>query len=636
MSGLFSGLAFTTPLALGALLLLPLIWWLLRFTPPRPQQIRFPPFRLLLDLINRDEQPQHTPWWVLLMRMALAAAVILAVAGPLLNASGVRDRSPDPLLIITDNGWASAPRWRERQDLMRGILAEARRAGAPAAVIGTTGTANVRELAMTDAAITLETAAALAPAALTPKRDELAAKLTQAFADIPSLRIVWLSDGLEYAGDRQFLDALGKLANSSARVEVLLPEAGNIPVALERPQLEASRLSISARRAASTPASSSRVMVRAVNGRLLAEGQLAFADGETAAEAGFELPLELRNEAARIEVEGTSSASGVFLFDDRWQRKSVTMLSGASQELEQPLLSPLYYVSRALQPSAEITDVASVDEIAKAVELGPSILVLADIGVLGSGNVATLENWLERGGVVVRFAGPRLSGGHDGLVPVELRSGGRSLGSALSWEKPQGLAAFAVNTPFAGLQADPTVKVNRQVLAEPSAALPGLVWASLEDGTPLVTARAQGKGLIVLFHVTANADWSNLPLTGLFVEMLKRIADIAPAAGSLDTKGDAASAAANASAAGNTQGAFTPVRSLNGFGELTEPAASAAPVETDDFFKMQPTPQHPAGIYSRGGARHALNLDAAGDGLKLLADLPSGFSTAGYERARPN
>jgi hypothetical protein len=133
----------------------------------------------------------------------------------------------------------------------------------------------------------------------------------------------------------------------------------------------------------------------------------------------------------------------------------------------------------------------------------------------------------------VRFAGPRLSGGHDGLVPVDLRSGGRALGSALSWEQPQGLSPFAEGSPFFGLTADPSIKVERQVLAEPSATLPSRVWASLEDGTPLVTANAQGKGLVVLFHVTANADWSNLPLSGLFVEMLKRLADMAPAAGSL-------------------------------------------------------------------------------------------------------
>ncbi len=178
----------------------------------------------------------------------------------------------------------------------------------------------------------------------------------------------------------------------------------------------------------------------------------------------------------------------MFLFDDRWRRKSVAMVSGAAVELEQPLLSPLYYVTRAFQPSAELSEVARLNDLrrARARRL--------DGGAgrhrrSGSGAVETLGDWVSRGGILVRFAGPRLAGGHDGLVPVELRSGGRSLGSALSWEQPQALAAFPAS-PFAGLAADPTVKVQRQVLAEPSATLPR-VWASLADGTPLVTAAAR-------------------------------------------------------------------------------------------------------------------------------------------------
>ena len=635
MSSLFAGLAFTTPLALLGLLTLPLIWWLLRFNPPHPQQVRFPPYRLLLELISKEEQPQHTPWWLLLLRMALAAAIILAVAGPLLNASSVRDRSADPLLLVVDDGWASAQDWQPRAQLISDILAEAERAGAPAAVTGTTGSATARELGLSDATAAARLAGALTPGALEPQRGKLGAELKAAFASTTSLRVLWLSDGLTYEGDGSFNDDLASLAGGNARVEVLQPNADAIPVALKQPELEQAKLNISAVRASTDGALVAPVSVRALNGRPLAETQLTFTPGQSEAEAVVELPLELRNEAARIELTGQRSAGGVYLFDDRWRRKSVAMVSGASQELDQPLLSPLYYVSRALQPTAELTEVSSVEEIRQALEAGASMLVLADLGVLGESNVTALTDWVSNGGVLVRFAGPRLSGGHDGLVPVDLRSGGRALGSALSWEQPQGLSPFAEGSPFSGLTADPSIKVERQVLAEPSATLPSRVWASLEDGTPLVTANAQGKGLVVLFHVTANADWSNLPLSGLFVEMLKRLADMAPAAGSLTSGSDTAGAASNAAAARAEDGAFTPLRTLNGYGELSAPPASAQPVESDEFFTMRPNATHLAGIYGRGGARHALNLEAARNGLTLLDDLPSAFATAGYERARP-
>ena len=168
---------------------------------------------------------------------------------------------------------------------------------------------------------------------------------------------------------------------------------------------------------------------------------------------------------------------------------------------------------------------------------GLSMLVLADIGIIPASSRETIVEWVENGGVLVRFAGPRLAGGNDDLVPVELRSGGRELGSALSWEEPQAIAAFEEGSPFAGLAIDPDVRIRRQVLAEPSADLPDRIWANLADGTPLITAAPRGKGLLVLFHVTANSDWSNLPLSGLFVDMLRRLLDLAPGVGSPRARG---------------------------------------------------------------------------------------------------
>ena len=83
------------------------------------------------------------------------------------------------------------------------------------------------------------------------------------------------------------------------------------------------------------------------------------------------------------------------------------------------------------------------------------------------------------GGVLVRFAGPRLAAGDDDLVPVRLRRGGRILGGSLSWEQPQQLAAFPRESPFFGIAAPPDVTVSRQVLAEPDATLTDRTWATL-------------------------------------------------------------------------------------------------------------------------------------------------------------
>src|SRR6185369_2328368 len=164
------------------------------------------------------------------------------------------------------------------------------------------------------------------------------------------------------------------------------------------------------------------------------------------------------------------------------------------------------------------------------------MLILADVGNVSEAREA-LTRWIEEGGVLVRFAGPRLAAADDDLVPVKLRRGGRVLGGSLSWDQPQQLAAFPRESPFFGMAVPTDVTVSRQVLAEPDATLNERTWATLADGTPLVTAQRRGKGLVVLFHVTADTRWSDLPLSGTFVEMLKRIVSYAGSVAASDATG---------------------------------------------------------------------------------------------------
>ena len=123
------------------------------------------------------------------------------------------------------------------------------------------------------------------------------------------------------------------------------------------------------------------------------------------------------------------------------------------------------------------------------------VMVLADVGVVSGKAHDRIAALRERWRRALRFAGTRLAGSTDDLVPVRLRRGGRVLGGALSWDQPKQLASFPRESPFAGLVPPEEVTITRQVLAEPDANLPNRTWAQLADGTPLVTAERRGKGL---------------------------------------------------------------------------------------------------------------------------------------------
>src|SRR6202043_1325745 len=159
---------------------------------------------------------------------------------------------------------------------------------------------------------------------------------------------------------------------------------------------------------------------------------------------------------------------------------------------------------------------------------------------------------------------------------------------------------------FAGLPVPKDITVNRQVLAEPDAVLATKSWASLEDGTPLVTGVRRGKGVVSLFHVSADMRWSDLPMSGTFVEMLRRIVDMS---GYTSNPGAGVATEANAET-------VAPLRTLDGFGAFGPPPATAKPLPAD--FRDRATPDHPPGFYGPADGPLAVNALAGGDRIAPL------------------
>src|SRR3954464_6110170 len=118
-------LGFAQPLVLLGLLSLPVLWWLLRLIPPQPRPGAFPPTRLLFDINPKEETPQRTPWWLTLLRLALATLVIIAAAGPLWNPPLATTSRAAPLLVLIEGGGAAAASWDVRMRSAFEVIARA-------------------------------------------------------------------------------------------------------------------------------------------------------------------------------------------------------------------------------------------------------------------------------------------------------------------------------------------------------------------------------------------------------------------------------------------------------------------------------------------------------------------------------
>lgn len=618
-------LAFAEPLVLLGLLSLPVLWWLLRLIPPRPRRIHFPPTRLLFDIAPREETPSRTPWWLLLLRLALAAILIIAAAGPLWNPPIATSSAAASLALLIDDGWAAAGTWDKRMRTAEDLIARAETNKTGIAIILLSETA--RDVSLETAGAARVRLGQIRPKPHTIERVEALPMITRFLTATPDAEIFWLSDGVDLGRSAEFVDGLAKATNGRA---VTVIEGGIEPArALAGAENTAGALTVKVLRAGTDGGDSGVVRALDLKGLPLADARFAFKSGERETDAQFDLPVEIRNDIARLEVSGERSAGVVQLLDKRWRRRTVGVVSGATSETAQPLLASTYYLARALGPFADmrIAERTSPGEAVKQfLDQNLPMLVMADVGTVPGDVHERLARWIDDGGVLVRFAGPRLAGSEDDLVPVRLRRGGRILGGSLSWDQPQPLAAFSRDGPFGNMAVPNDVMVTRQVLAEPDSGLSDHTWATLVDGTPLVTYVRRGKGVLVLFHVTADTRWSNLPLSGAFVDMLKRIVELAGT-------NTAAEAGAGATSSRAQREVVPPTRVLDGFGAFGPPPPTARPVPAN--FVGRGTADHPPGFYGPPEGLLAVNTLTPSDRLNPVDFAPLNARREAYRQSEP-
>ena len=408
--------AFSNIGMLAALAVLPVIWYFLRLMPPKPRLERFPPTRLLLEIARKDEQPATSPWWLTALRLLLAAIVIFALAGPVFKPTAEVAPGSGPLLIVVDNGWQAAPNWTATIDTAHRIVKLAEEAGRPISLLATAEAAN-QSLEPADSGEILKRLDALQPRPWAPQRADLATALAGVAAKTPFGGVVWLSDGVGGPDADAFARFLGE---TSKEPVVVYADTASPLMGLKPPVSGADALTVPVIRRAAPDAAAGIVTARDIKGRVIGDAPFTFAANETSAQAKITLPIEIRNEIARLEISRSQTAGAVQLLDDRFRRRRVGLLSGASVEAAQPLLSPLYYISRAVQPFADVREPRNANAavaVPELIDANCSVIAMADIGNLTSGVEEQVSRWVESGGVLVRFAGPRLAAATDCADP---------------------------------------------------------------------------------------------------------------------------------------------------------------------------------------------------------------------------
>lgn len=592
LSGLFAGLGsiqWLSPLALWGLATLPLLWWLLRLTPPAPKRIIFPALFLLRGLAATVQSPAHTPWWLLLLRLALLCSLFLGLARPVL-APTTKLSGSGALVILVDNGWAAGAQWSQWQAAINSLCQQAEREQRDISVIPTAPEQRSGHLIAMGPAPALTTCPSVAKLQPHPwPVDHQAAQKLLNDKNIAQNYVYWFSDGLQGTGTEKLFAQL----QTSNNLTLYQDERAHY---LLQPALHttSSGLSVTITRAETSKAADILLTAQDKTNKTLSITQASFKPREKNLTLNLDLPNTLHNQAVRLVLQDSPNAGTVWLLDSSHARHNVGLIGDEVSQHAQPLLNGLHYLERALNDRHDV----SIGTVENLLTHKVAIILNTNERAILPANITLLEAWVQQGGVLVQFSGAELAPDSP-LIPTPLRQNRRDLGGIFSWGKPQPLQAFPAHTPFSGLAISPEITISQQLLADPAALNGDSSWALLEDGTPLVTGRRSGKGLVVLFHVPANPGWSNLPLSGLFVQMLNRLVALG-ATGSIAAEGAAT---------------LPPLTVLDGFGQLQSADSSTSALTPDEQKNYQASPEHPPGYYGQTKLNRAFNL---GQGLATL------------------
>lgn len=587
-----TGLSFTflNPIALAGLLSLPILWLILRFMPPLPKSVQLPTVKFLQNLARQDATPDTAPWWLILLRVMILLLLILAFANPVLNPQKQMPGS-GPLRLIFDNSWSSAQIWDLQMKKAEEIINAAAKMGRIIEVIPTAGGNSSGFTQASEASAILK---ALKPNPWPSQYTELK---TESFSDGQT---VWISTGLVENG----FDEFAKKISAGGNTTIYIPKTKSMPGLLRGPTEDVDR---SLARIEFPSGTSERfVTLQALDAKNKNLGQLNVSisgtkNGEDVTDDGN---LFNNKAVSQWRISELAGAGGIFL-NPRFGSNNIIGMAGASRENEEENFSDaFFYISRAVEPFAKL----ETGTISELIDKSAGIIVLNDVASFGTDEVSELEEWISKGGILLRFSGPRMSEAKNILVPVELKNGLRSLSGDLNWAKPLKLGDFPKASPFAGMKA-PDITVERQLLATPSADLQDYVWAQLSDGTPFITARAKGRGLIILVHSTATPDWSDFVLSGFYVSFLKEINTMS----ALTDKSKAASEI------------LQPLLVLNGWGEQMAPDSNVKPIERKNISSTNITPESQPGFYGNEVQRYPINLGDILLPLEMIGDLPDGM-----------
>ena len=594
MIAFLSSISFGALNSLFALIGLIGIWYILKTMKPKPQKIYFPPTDTLLEKKETIINPKSIPWWLLIIRLLFIVMLVLFATLPFIKNSNESLKGGDKnTLILIDNSWASENIWDDIKDRAQWALSQIQEQNGQAIILPLIIEPdqqiylNPRQ----EPTIFLNT---LSPRPIEANAQSIISMLEKIKASgFEAENIVYVGSDLEIRD--------GKLETILAPFE-------------NRNIFQASLAKYSSFQIISAENRSSQMVVEGIKLKntllptlnlhnedsIILASTAAFLNDEKKAfngyeywQARFEIPAELRNQASYVAIANLSNASATFLLNGQEKILRVRYLS-SHHSSPQALLKGSHYLKTALNDQIiwdETTDLSGLSA-QKLYDDKINILILDDI-ILDAAKIKEITQWIDQGGSLIRFAGNLSADNPDPLSPLALRKGKREFGGTISLQGDKKLILGLEQTPFETIDLKESISINTQLLSSPNiSGDPYETWGYLDDFSPVITAKNLGDGLLIYFQITSTPEWSNLPLSPLFPEILNKLINL-----SKTKTSDLAKRSTDINE--DERGLLEPKFIVSAKGQLL-PAPPQVAALTYNQRDKAPSLQTPPGLYAKG------------------------------------
>ncbi len=612
----FDFLQFASPWFLAALAGLPILWWLLKLTPPKAKSLNFGGLYFLQKISNEEKTSNKLPLWLLILRLAIIACLILAFSEPFYKKSNFlqTETTGKTVIVLIDNGWASAQNWTSMKNQASTLIKEAGK-NDQQIILKALFDEGEADIGVTPFENALSNLNQITPQVLPEslKDYESLKNELESFTRNSNSVIFYLNDGLSFETENEFIRDL----NNSATLKIFdNSEEANI-LSLHRSAYQGALELTVTNKGIQDSAVSQNLLQFNDDSQLINSQILAINDDEELNRVTLNAESSILRQTTLTTLESQNHAGAKIWNKSNQVEKTIGLLQGKSKEGSDQLeyLSPYFYIEKALAPYHEVIKGELSDVIEKS-----NVIILANSTDLKENDVEPLRNWINEGGIFIRFADENLATGmFKELSPVNLRITGREFDTAFSWQDPQEIQDYPNNSLFAAYRVPNDIEVKRQILAEPSLDLNDKTLASLEDGTPMITASQEELGWLVLYHIDATPQWSNLPISGHFIEQLNALSQL-----STNT--------VTTNASGDGKRIFRLIQEIGFQGKLNAATQKGLSIELPLANNFEISKETPAGVYeNENGQLYNLNFGAtASKDIRLSVALPSRLNVMNY------